>query len=92
MLHFFVCLSTIITAMSQSYANFEHMSVINYDTINYFNNMLYVNYEDEEYEQEVEIDIDVEIPIQIKQEVDEEEYNEEEYDEETCNLSYENFQ
>ena len=67
MLQLFVLLSGIIMGMSQSFANFEQMSIISSDNINYFNNALYVEYNNnEEDEVEVEVEIEIEVPIHIE--------------------------
>lgn len=72
MLHLFVILSSIIMAFSQSFAEFEHMSVINYNDVNSYNNALYVDYyniDDDEVEVEVEVDVQVEVEIELEVDV-----------------------
>ena len=73
MMHLFVVLSTIIVAFSQSFAEFEHMSMINYNGVNSYNNALYVDYyniDDDEIEVDVDVDVEVQVELEVELEVD----------------------
>lgn len=70
MLQLFVILSTIIVVFSQSFAEFEHMSMINYNGVNSYNNALYVDYYNNDDDIEVEVDVEVEIEVQVQEEVE----------------------
>jgi hypothetical protein len=69
MLQLFVILSSIIMAFSQSFAEFEHMSMINYNGVNSYNNALYVDYYNND-DDDVEVEVDVEIEVQVQEEVE----------------------
>lgn len=69
MLQLFVILSSIIMAFSQSFAEFEHMSMINYNGVNSYNNALYVDYYNND-DDDVEVEVDVEVQVELEVELD----------------------
>ena len=69
MMHLLVILSSIVMAFSQTFADFEHMSMINNNDVNSYNNALYVDYYNND-DNEVEIEVEVDVQVQVEEEVE----------------------
>ena len=69
MMHLLVILSSIVMAFSQSFAEFEHMSMINNNDVNSYNSALYVDYYNND-DNEVEVEVEVEVQVQEEVEVE----------------------
>lgn len=71
MMHLLVVLSTIIVAFSQSFAEFEHMTMANYSDVHSYNSALYVDYyNNDDLEVEVEVEVEVQVEDEVEVEVD----------------------
>ena len=66
-MHLLVVMSSIIVAFSLSFAEFEHMTMANYNDVNSYNSALYVDHYNND---DLEVEVEVEVEVQVEEEVE----------------------